>query len=461
MQTYLSGQSADLRHCRPNVKTTSDLVNFLFAFCAGHANGTMCSSSQVLDSGGGAPTFSPPLLTACGTGTSSGRKLQPAESPSPVTSPGPDTTIPMTMQWPVPAMATWPMATRTFTRASEDFLNPELGVLQVGLNLRSGQGAPRSARAARLASPSVRLDTTRASRSTRPPARPRGGFADAPGALHQGDPPLSYNASFTADASRTDSIGHIGQARARAARQHVPSSPSCRPGSRRLGVSGTARPTPRQHARSHRDILEALLAAVPSNRAIQVRTPMFKAESYGSSAPLADRGVRRDRPRPLGHTTLASSPAPAISGTYASPSRAGSHTSAEGRYTPIGVRDCKVSAPRCVVAPARCRYEARHWSFLNRRVPPESSRVGVDDGCLAEVHAGLATSLRARRGHAPGKATAGGDSPSTSPSRIADSRPRSCAQGVRGLTKGSERHVWKWPAITPIRAPGRGTQAAR
>lgn len=134
-----------------------------------------------------------------------------------------------------------------------------------------------------------------------------------------------------------------------------------------------------------RAVLRALLKAVPPNRMIQVRKPMFKAEIVGG--PITESEAYTDAPvARVGHHNDCFLSGEREGGTYGDPVEEWKRFVArDGRFTPIGGDTCRPDPPRTDCKATLAALERQHWSFLNGIWHPAVLRLWKAEGCLDEI----------------------------------------------------------------------------
>ena len=323
---------------------------------------------------------------------------EPVPEPTPAPPPtGPDSSNP-----PVT------MVTRSFVESSANLVNPERG-FYVGLNLVAGTGAASvRSRGHSLAIAIVRLDAYR----DKPLDQPLldaldAGFANVRANGIKVMLRFSYNSSFTDDASKSRILQHIAQlAPVLARHQDVISVMQAgfigAWGEWHSSTNGLDNTTDRT------DILNALLAALPASRAVQVRTPMFKSASFGGALTQEEAWSGTNRAR-LGHHNDCFLASANDLGTYASPAADWeAYVAQDGRFTPIGGETCKLNAPRTDCPAAVAEMKTNHWSYLNLEYHQDVLGSWTTQGCMDDVQIGLGYRLVLQEVVHPDRASAGG-----------------------------------------------------
>jgi hypothetical protein len=138
--------------------------------------------------------------------------------------------------------------------------------------------------------------------------------------------------------------------------------------------------------RDRREILEALLEALPPTRAVQLRYPPHKHQMYGG--PLSpDQAQRGSYAARVGHHNDCFLASETDMGTYpdGQQERWKQYLAAETRFVPMGGETCAVFPPRTDCAMAVAEMKRLHFSYINedyhRRVVAGWSR----QGCRAEI----------------------------------------------------------------------------
>ncbi len=134
-------------------------------------------------------------------------------------------------------------------------------------------------------------------------------------------------------------------------------------------------------------VLDAWLQALPADRAIQVRTPMYKAEYLINDTPLSDSqafsGTVAAR---IAHHNDCFLSSEDDEGTYAAPvSKWQDYVRQDGRFLPVGGETCRVNLPRINCSVATAELEKLHWSFLNTLHHPGVIAEWRSQGCFEEM----------------------------------------------------------------------------
>lgn len=135
---------------------------------------------------------------------------------------------------------------------------------------------------------------------------------------------------------------------------------------------------------NRKDIVEAILNILPTDRMIQVRTPKLKQDMYTSTAITDNEGFNNSDGSRIGHHNdcfLASSD---DYGTYVNTSTEYPYLTQETKYTPMGGETCNSNA-RSNCTTALQEMELFHWSYLNSDYHPDVLNGFSANGCFSEI----------------------------------------------------------------------------
>jgi hypothetical protein len=132
-----------------------------------------------------------------------------------------------------------------------------------------------------------------------------------------------------------------------------------------------------------KQILDALLAALPDTRNIGVRRPSFKQESYaGPLTPeLAHDGSALSR---IGHVNDCFLASDSDFGTYQLPGEK-DYAIADSAFVPVGGETCAVNPPRSECPSALDELALLHFTHLNADYHPDVLASWEQDGCYATI----------------------------------------------------------------------------
>lgn len=159
---------------------------------------------------------------------------------------------------------------------------------------------------------------------------------------------------------------------------------------------------------ARREIITALLAAVPSSRSVQLRKPTFK-NAYSADALRPTEAFTTSARARLGHHNDCFLASNSDLGTYDAPIETWKgYLADETKYVPMGGETCAVYTARTNCAVALEELERFHWSYLNRRYNTTVINGWVDEGCESTIQRKLGYRfVLSQVGHTPTVAPGG------------------------------------------------------
>jgi len=147
-----------------------------------------------------------------------------------------------------------------------------------------------------------------------------------------------------------------------------------------------------------RDILEALLDAMPADRAAQIRLPAYKREMYGEALSPSDAFSGSYAAR-VGHHNDCFLASDTDLGTYPSNDIEGykDYVAQDTLYLPMGGETCDVFPARTACAPAMAEMERLHFSYINQDYNTDVVDGWTDGGCREEIERSLGYRLVVER----------------------------------------------------------------
>jgi hypothetical protein len=286
--------------------------------------------------------------------------------------------------------ATVPMVTRTFSRSSADMPNPERGYY-TRIDLLSPKAQAIRDAGFTLAFAKVRLDDYRySSIDSAFLTKLRAGFAACRAAGIKVILRFTYNSGYTGDASKSRILGHLKQLEPLLA-ENADVIAVMQAGF--IGAYGEWHSSTNglDNDADRATILKAILAALPSSRFVQVRTPM-KKEGALPGGPLEDDEAYRTsnlRAR-VGHHNDCFLATSSDYGTYARPYNTWrGYVAQDAQYTPAGGETCKVNAPRTDCEQAIDEMELLSWSYLNKHYNADVLSRWESQGCGSTIRRNL------------------------------------------------------------------------
>lgn len=207
---------------------------------------------------------------------------------------------------------------------------------------------------------------------------------------------------------------------------------------------------------SERAIVDALLAALPPNRQVQVRTPMAKDAMYPGGPATARDGSARSR---VGHHNDCFLASASDYGTYLTPYETWlSYVAKDTVLTSVGGETCAVYVTKTACAPAQAEMARLHYSYLNSEYKLEVINGWNTGGCLPAVTRSLGYRFAVTRLAVSEHAYEGGDLyvqldvANRGYAAMVNPRPVYLV-----LTNGTVRHIERIPADPRDWAPGTTT----
>ncbi len=151
---------------------------------------------------------------------------------------------------------------------------------------------------------------------------------------------------------------------------------------------------------NRRNVVNAMLAELPADRSIQVRTPDIKRKLVQSTTALTQGEAFANTARArLGHHNDCFLASPDDYGTYIDPADEKPYLEAETQYLPMGGETCGVSVPLSECPNALAQMQKFHWSFVNRDYHPEVVGGWNTNGCFDDVQKKLGYRFRLKTAH--------------------------------------------------------------
>ncbi len=116
---------------------------------------------------------------------------------------------------------------------------------------------------------------------------------------------------------------------------------------------------------SRKEVVDAILNALPTNRTVQIRTPWFKSNMYGTAALTDVQAFNGSGISRISHHNDCFLASDTDQGTYRYPTVELPYLRQETKYLAMGGETCKVNLPRSGCASALAEMADLHWSYLN------------------------------------------------------------------------------------------------
>lgn len=165
---------------------------------------------------------------------------------------------------------------------------------------------------------------------------------------------------------------------------------------------------------NRREVVNALLGALPNNKMVQLRTPKLKKTVYNLQSALTLTQAFTDAPiARVGHHNDCFLASDDDEGTYDNPTTEYPYLEQETRYLPMGGETCAVNSPRSKCTTAMDEMTKFHWSYVNLDYHPGVIDDWHDDGCFTEMEARLGYRFQLVNGIYPQNAAIGTGMPIT------------------------------------------------
>jgi hypothetical protein len=288
----------------------------------------------------------------------------------------------------MPELPPGPMTSIELSESNDELVNPERGYY-VGfdpVNDDSTDAARVRAKGSSLAIALVNLEAYRdSSIDSAFLAKLDAGFERARAAGFKIILRFVYNKGYEADASRSRILGHLEQL---APIVHDNADVIAVVQAGLIGAWGEWHSSTNdlENDEDRAAILDGLLSAVPSNRQVAVRTPMYK-EAYVGDALSADEAYSSDPRARLGHHNDCFLASASDYGTYASPVTDWSnYVAQDGQYTAIGGETCAVYTAKTTCEASVAEMQKLHWSYLNSEYNLSVLDGWEAQGCADEIN---------------------------------------------------------------------------
>ncbi|WP_290838702.1 DUF4832 domain-containing protein [Flavobacterium sp.] len=169
-------------------------------------------------------------------------------------------------------------------------------------------------------------------------------------------------------------------------------------------------PTAADYA-NRKQVVDAILAALPTSRMVQIRTPSLKRNTYNTTAALtAAQAFNASLPvARIGHHNDCFLASADDYGTYENITTEYPYLEQETKFTPMGGETCKVNEPRSGCAKALEEMAKFHWSYLNVDYHPDVIDGFEANSCLDDMERRLGYRFELLNGTYPNAANIGGN----------------------------------------------------
>ncbi|WP_374551301.1 DUF4832 domain-containing protein [Flavobacterium sp.] len=170
-------------------------------------------------------------------------------------------------------------------------------------------------------------------------------------------------------------------------------------------------PTAADYA-NRKEVIDALLLAIPSNRMIQLRTPKLKQKTFLTTTALNNtQGFNGTNLARVGHHNDCFLADNTDMGTYTSVASEYPYLEQETKFTPMGGETCAFNDDRSNCATALFEMAKFHWSYMNIDYYPQVISEFSTDSCLEELKKKLGYRLQMNSATFPNSTNSGGTLP--------------------------------------------------
>lgn len=170
-------------------------------------------------------------------------------------------------------------------------------------------------------------------------------------------------------------------------------------------------PTAADYA-NRKEVIDALLLAIPSNRMIQLRTPKLKQKTFLTTTALTNtQGFNGTSLARVGHHNDCFLADNTDMGTYTSVTSEYPYLEQETKFTPMGGETCAFNDDRSNCATALYEMAKFHWSYMNIDYYPQVISEFSTDSCLEELKKKLGYRLQMNSATFPNSTNSGGTLP--------------------------------------------------
>lgn len=144
-----------------------------------------------------------------------------------------------------------------------------------------------------------------------------------------------------------------------------------------------------QNINNRKEVVNALLNALPTNRTVQLRKPAFKQDLFTPTALTNSLAFSETSLARLGHHNDCFLASDDDNGTYDDVIAEYPYLAQETKFVPMGGETCALNSPRTDCATAVFEMNKFHWSFLNVDYYPEVIDGFEINNCFTEIQKNL------------------------------------------------------------------------
>jgi len=172
-------------------------------------------------------------------------------------------------------------------------------------------------------------------------------------------------------------------------------------------------PTAADYA-NRREIVDAILNALPTNRTVQIRTPKLKQKLFYTTTALTQtQGLSTTSLARVGHHNDCFISDDSDVGTYTNIATEYPYLAQETKFVPMGGETCDFDPARSNCDVGVTEMEKFHWSYMNIDYYPEVIEEFGENNCLNDIRKRLGYRFNLTSGVFPTNANAGNTMPIT------------------------------------------------
>ena len=136
---------------------------------------------------------------------------------------------------------------------------------------------------------------------------------------------------------------------------------------------------------NRKEVVNAILDAMPSSRMLQLRKPTFKQDLFTKTALTSSQAFKNTNVARIGHHNDCFLSSEDDNGTYDDITTQYPYLSQETKYLPMGGETCALNSPRTDCSSAITEMGKFHWSFLNLDFYPDVIEGFETNNCFADI----------------------------------------------------------------------------
>ena len=136
---------------------------------------------------------------------------------------------------------------------------------------------------------------------------------------------------------------------------------------------------------NRKDVVNALLSALPLSRMVQIRKPAFKQDLYSPTALANSQAFTETNLARIGHHNDCFLATSDDNGTYDNVTTEYPYLAQETKFVPMGGETCDLNAPRTDCTTALFEMNKFHWSYLNLDYFPDVIDGFQSQNCFVDI----------------------------------------------------------------------------